>query len=542
MGLKVQIIMANKIGFVETPLEIAKLMVKLSALPKNISVLDAGCGRGVFLQALKDNGYTNVCGIEIDRGLYGLCNRNFGSHFRIVSGDFLTYDFNQKFDLIIGNPPYVHFNQLPQSNRNTVKRIIKTSEGDIYYAFIIKSILLLKDGGELIYIVPYHFFYNTYAKIVRENFLRFGKIEILFDLDETHLFNNENPETIIFKFKKGKYNIENEKIKLLNIKTRKTSSLEIYKKAFESLENKSSNELFDYIEFPHYLNPAPWSSFIVNIPDFPSVKLIDIAKVGVGLVSGFDEAFIIDEEENKDLKFGSCERKLIKKFVKGKQCRRFIVDDCTLYIVIDDSIKTEDEIREKYPNIYLKIMPYKDRASNRYLPKNKKWFHWQALRNYNFLANSLNKRRIYIPTLDRHSYNRFSLGEEYLFPSGDVLFIQPYKEDDLYFLLGYLNSTFFRKYYLSKGGRRGGRVSFTQRLLENVEIPLFSHNIIERIKYLIKIIINKLEKNEDTSALEKELDNLIYSAIEKGEFNVEKMGIKSETYIKSKITLNQWLG
>jgi adenine-specific DNA-methyltransferase len=58
-------------------------------------------------------------------------------------------------------------------------------------------------------------------------------------------------------------------------------------------------------------------------------------------------------------------------------------------------------------------------------------------------------------------------------PHGDVLFIQPYNEEDIFFLLGYLNSNLFREYYLSKGPRRGGRVVFTQKILENCEIPRF---------------------------------------------------------------------
>lgn len=507
----------NKIGFVETPLEIAKLMVELSTIDNNALILDTGCGRGVFLQALKDRGFCNVNGIEIDKELYEYCNINFGKNFKIIQGDFLTYNFNQKFDLIIGNPPYVHFNQLPSEIANIVKKRIKTSEGDIYYAFIIKSASLLKEGGELIYIVPYHFFYNTYAKFVRETLLKFGKIEIIIDLDETHLFNNVNPETIIFKFRRGRYNLKKEKIKLLNIKTRKSNSLEIYKKAIESLNNRSSNELFDYIEIPHYLNSDAWSTFIVNIPEFLSVRLKDIAKVGVGLISGFDEAFVIGgEKKDIELKFNNKEMNLVKKFVKGKYCKRFVVDGYELYIVIDDSIKSENNLKAMYPNIYKKILPFKDKMSKRYLPKKKEWFHWQALRNYNFLMSNLDKKRIYVPTLDRHTYNRFSLGDGGLLPSGDVLFIQPHREEDLYFLLGYLNSTFFRKYYLAKGGRRGGRVSFTQRLLENVEIPLFSDDVKEKIIYFTKNIISKLKKGDNTSLLEKELDDLIYSSIEGG--------------------------
>ena len=504
----------KNIGFVETPLEIANLMVELSTVDKNALVIDTGCGKGIFLKALKNKGYKNVYGIEIDKNLYEYCEIKYGKDFKIILGDFLKYPFNQKFDLIIGNPPYVHFNQLPIEIANIVKKIIKTSEGDIYYAFIIKAISLLKENGELIYIVPYHFFYNTYANFVRENLINYGKIEVIIDLDEVRLFNNESPEIIIFKFKKGKFDLNNHKIKLLKIKTKKTNKLEIYKKAIETLNKKISNELFDYFEIPHYLDSKSWSTFVANIPEFPSIKLKDIAKVGVGLVSGFDKVFIIDKQEYNSLNLNSKEMNLIKKLVKGKYCKRFIVNNFDLYIVIDDSIKSEKELEINYPNIYKKILTFKDQMLKRYLPRNKNWFHWQALRNHKFLMLNLNKKRIYVPALDRHQYNRFSLGDEGLLPSGDVLFIQPYNDDNLYFLLGYLNSSFFRKYYLTKGGRRGGRLSFTQKLLENSEIPLFSKDIKEKIIYITKKIILELKNGNDISNLEKELDNLIYFAIE----------------------------
>ncbi|WP_292460891.1 class I SAM-dependent DNA methyltransferase [Methanothermococcus sp.] len=523
--------MSKKIGFVETPNHIAKLMVELSTCPDEGNVLDTGCGRGVFLEELRKKGYSNCIGIEINEELYKYVLLKFKNDYGLILGDFLNYPFKEKFDLIIGNPPYVHFNDLPAEIANTVKNISKTGEGDIYYAFILKSISLLKEGGELIYIVPYHFFYNTYAKIVREKILKHGKIEIIIDLDEVPLFSNENPETVIFKFKKGKFNLNNEKIEVLNIKTRKTNELEIYEKAKDVLKNKMSNELFDYNVIPHYINSDIWSSFFIDIPKFPSVKLKNIAKVGVGLVSGFDKAFVLDEKIN----LNNEEKKLIKKFVKGKTCKRFIVDNGIQYILIEDSIKNEEELRRKYSNIYAKIVEHKDKMSDRYLPKNKKWFNWQALRNYKFLMKNLNKKRIYVPTLDRHPYNRFSLGNEGLLPSGDVLFIQPFNEEDLYFLLGYLNSTFFRKYYLANGGRRGGRVSFTQRLVENVEIPLFHKEIKDKIAKIALEIINKLNNGEDTTELNKDLDCIIYSAIENMKFDNTgiKIGYKS-------ITLDNW--
>lgn len=511
-------IMVEMVGFVETPTHISKLMVEMSSVPRDSAVLDTGCGKGVFLKILKEYGYVNIYGIEIDDTLYEFCNSNYGNFFNTILGDYLSYEFNRKFELIIGNPPYAHFNQLSNSSKKMVKNLIKTSEGDIYYAFIIKSISLLKENGELIYIVPYHFFYNTHAEIVRKYLITNGKIEIIIDLDETPIFSNERPETIIFKFRRGKFDLRTEKIKLLRITRIKASPLEIYEKGAESLKKCESNELFEYKEFSHYTTSKPWSTFIFELPMFPCVSLKNIAKVGVSPVSGFDNAFILRNDEN--INFNSEELGIIKKFVKGKNCKRYIVNGYASYILIDDCIRNEDELKNKYPNIFRKMVKYKNKMEKRYLPKGKKWFHWQAMRNYEFLKNNIDKKRIYVPTLDRHPYNRFSLDENYLLPSGDVLFIQPYNEEDIYFLLGYLNSSFFRRYYLAKGGRRGGRISFTQRLLENIDIPLFSKEIKEKISFITLKIIDVLKYgNGDITKLEKTLNDVIYNALRENKFD-----------------------
>ena len=132
-----------------------------------------------------------------------------------------------------------------------------------------------------------------------------------------------------------------------------------------------------------------------------------------------------------------------------------------------------------------------------------------ALRNYNFLVSNLNKKRIYVPVLDRRPYNRFSLGEENLLPSGDVVFIQPYNQDDVWFLLGFLNSTFFKNYYRSNGGRRGGRVAFTQKLLEQAKIPLFSAKIKSKIEEIVIEIIHRIKKGKETLNLESEIEFMI---------------------------------
>ena len=42
----------------ETPREIAQLMVDLASVGQDAAVLDTGCGKGVFLQVLKEMAFT----------------------------------------------------------------------------------------------------------------------------------------------------------------------------------------------------------------------------------------------------------------------------------------------------------------------------------------------------------------------------------------------------------------------------------------------------------------------------------------------------
>jgi adenine-specific DNA-methyltransferase len=329
--------MKNGLGFVETPMEIAKLMVELASVGRGSAVLDAGCGRGVFLQVLKESGYKNVCGIEIDEELFGYCRERFEN---VILGNFLSYEFESPFDLIVGNPPYVHFSNLPEYLAKGVKEITKTGEGDIYYAFILRAISLLKEGGELIHIVPYHFFYNTHAKHLRQTLLSSGKLELIIDLDEARLFAGESPETVIFKFKKGKYSLAEEKITVLRLRRARANLMEIYTKAKEALTNKASNDLFSYQEIPHFLRAQSWSVHVFTHSFSSNLRLKDLARVGVGLISGLERAFYVSEEELES--FTEKEKALVKKFVKAKNCKRFLVEGYELYIITND-IKSEED-------------------------------------------------------------------------------------------------------------------------------------------------------------------------------------------------------
>ena len=485
MGDHEQSLEEKFISFVETPQEISQLMVKLISHPPKSTILDTGCGKGIFLNSLIEAEYTNLEGIEINSQM---CDSLKASYPNVVlhNENFLKWNVSNKYDVIIGNPPYSHYNSLPADIQEDVFDLTNTAESDIYYAFLIKAIEVLKENGELIYIVPYQFFYNTHAEVVRRKILESGFIDTLIDLGEARIFRGELPETIIIKFIKTE-NRTVQKIKVLRIKKKTAKPEEILDAALKALVQGKENDLFHCYKKNNFTSSEEiWSSH-PRISLAKYVRLGDVAFIGVGLVTGFDEAFRIKNDEINA--FNEKEKDLIINLVKAVNCKGYWVEGFERYILIDKRIKDEAQLSEDYPNMYERIIKFKGLMEDRYLPGHKKWFHWQALRNKVNIEKYFELPKIFVPGLDRSLVNRFSISNEDIYPSGDVLIIIPLKIDPL-FLLGYLNSDFFREYYLSHGAKKGQRIAFMQRIMANIKIPVFNDELIKEIKNITKKILD----------------------------------------------------
>jgi len=225
-----------------TPQAIAKFMGSLVSTNKTqIDILDPGCGTAILTCALIENlveknpniEIINLVAYETDANLISLSekslsylktwlsNKGISFQYVICVHDFIMENYNclnppslnfsdkkQDFDFIISNPPY--FKLPKEDNRVKAAQVIIDGQPNIYSIFLAISTRMLKNDGEMIFIVPRSFTSGRYFNSFRNYFFNYVQIDFfhLFDSrKDTFSRDDVLQETLILKAK-PKNNIE----------------------------------------------------------------------------------------------------------------------------------------------------------------------------------------------------------------------------------------------------------------------------------------------------------------------------------------------
>ena len=178
-------------GQVFTPEEIVLEM--LSLRQNKGSVLEPSCGQGAFLKHLNP-----VVGIELDPNLI--------RDKKVWVGDFFAYPLEKQFDTIIGNPPYVRFQDIEPRTKKLLPMEGFDRRSNLYLFFISKSMAHLKNGGELIFITPRDFLKATSAQQLNSALYRQGSITYYRELGDRPAFKGYAPNCAIWRWQKACFN------------------------------------------------------------------------------------------------------------------------------------------------------------------------------------------------------------------------------------------------------------------------------------------------------------------------------------------------
>ena len=121
--------------------------------------------------------------------------------FNLYQRDSLRFQWTEKYDNVVGNPPYVKFQDLSDKNREYLVRHWKTIEKgtfNLYFAFFELGYDLLKENGQLGYITPNNYFTSLAGETLRTFLINKKCLSKIIDFNSKKVFDVQTYTAISF--------------------------------------------------------------------------------------------------------------------------------------------------------------------------------------------------------------------------------------------------------------------------------------------------------------------------------------------------------
>jgi hypothetical protein len=440
----------------------------------------------------------------------------------------------EKFDIIIGNPPYLRIQGLHENHEsitNFIKNNFKSATGhyDYYILFIEKSLELLKKNGHLSFITPHKFTNAVFGKGIRKilsqnkllaKFLNFGHNFVFKDVTTyTGILTLKNKINETFLFHRIDQDIP-------------TKKLEMY---LQSMRPK------DFVKIESSkLSEAPWSlhtgiksDILEKINNTGNDVLTYFDKILQGVVTGDDSIYLLKLIKNKgstSILFSSktnseieIENELLKPILFGKDVKRNkSYEKINYFLLHPHKIESdtqynleEDEFKSNYPLGYEYLLQFKTHLIKLKIKFKTNKKYWYAL-NRPRQDKWFKQERIITPQI---SYGcNMTLDKKQNYHNAKVYSFLVKKEYgvDVDYFFAILNSKVVWFFLKSTGDvLRGGYFTFTTEYLKLFHIP-YTANIITKTE--ISTTVNMLL--QETNQLNNISSEFIHRIITS--FSIEK--------------------
>ena len=274
---------------------IADFMVNLGFSNNIKDFLDPAVGPGIFVEYInKKNKEINIDAYEIDPKMIIEFKKKIKFDVNLLNCDYL-YSDDKKYDLIVCNPPYNKFQEIPDRLKLIEifeeKYKIKLSGYTNYCIyFLIKSLNSLKKNGKAVFIIPYEFMNTGYGNKVKQYILDNKMLKIMIKFNNNlKIFDDAITTSCIMLFE----NKIHEEINFIEIN--KLDELNSILNNNYNLENA-----FKY----NYINinaNQKWSTYFkkANKKYSSLIEFKNIAKVKRGIATGNNKYFSLNKTDIK---------------------------------------------------------------------------------------------------------------------------------------------------------------------------------------------------------------------------------------------------
>ena len=406
------------------------------------------------------------------------------------------------FDAVVGNPPYFSISTDPNLRLVAENYLSYSSTTDIYALFCELGINILKTNGLESFIISNKWMRTNYGLSLRKFLIENSNPINLIDFGQNLLFENATVHTNILtvqkaknvqklsgvKFSDGFFEDENADFQLF-IKENSIENI-IVKEDIWNIINDNLSELQTKIEI--IAKPLKdWN--------------IDFYR---GILTGFNEAFILDDKtKNELIAQDSKNSDIIKPVLRGRDTRKFYCNFANFWLLNTHNGYGNTpfiNVIKDYPIIYNYLLKFEAGASKRY----DKGKHWTNLRNCTYLPELENPKIIFSEIV---SEPQFYYDVSKYYPDVTVCCISGEK---LKYLTALLNSKavtfFFKNFYM--GGDLVGKIRYKKAFLENLPIPVPTEKQENEVINLVEKILSLKSKNPqaNTQVFEDEIDELVF--------------------------------
>lgn len=264
---------------------------------KELDILEPSCGDGVFLEEILKGSYqyNSVSAIEFDKVEAEKSKAIQLEKSEVIISDF--HDFcintNKRFDLIIGNPPYIRYQYFDKKQQLFASEIFEKANlkysklTNAWVSFVVGSSLLLKEKGKIGFVLPAEILQVSYAQTLREFLAKFyNKINIV--SFEKLVFPDIQQEVVLLLCEKN--SSETHLIEHLELH----DAGELQKLDVSRLKSPKKKIDFKSNKWTFYFLDQEEIDFLENLQENQKVeKFGKYAKVEVGITTGANPFFTV---------------------------------------------------------------------------------------------------------------------------------------------------------------------------------------------------------------------------------------------------------
>ena len=283
----------------------------------------------------------------------------------------------------------------------------------------------------------------------------------------------------------------------------------------------NQNELYDskqlYIRISHNINLSLQN--VLNKIKNNNPPLGTLKNVNNGLRSGIDRTknntnynvrgvFVLHLDEIKEIYKGSKKESIIKKYYKNSDIKKYSVCNSTDNYIIYSNPLTDFK---KYPITFNHLKRHKDYIENKRWEEPIPFYSLVRPRNEEIFMGD----KIVCP--QRSKINTFGYNNSEWFAGSDCFFITNSSKAKIQisnkYILGILNSKLIYFWLFHRGKRKGDMLELIATPVSEIPIKLPTDDVETSLIKVVDQILAAKQKdpNADTSALEKQIDEMVYA-------------------------------